>query len=126
MNDSDLYLAGNTIRDHAGANGLGLGVHHAGVAAGFGVLIHPLIHGLTILPDNVFLRNEGGDWVSEPAPAPDGGPDEEGDAEEGPEGEEAGSEEEEGLGEEDSESSGEWETDSGEGAPDSEEGGEGE
>ena len=104
--NSDPFLSGNTIRDHVGA--------------GVGVYVHHTSQGLaTILPDNVFLRNEGGDVVREPAPAPGGGPGEESDGEEGPEGEEASSEEEEG-----SASSEEWETDSDGGAPDSEEGGE--
>ena len=50
--NADPYLSGNTIRDHAG------------VGAGFGVLVHHTSLGLAaILPDNVFLRNEGGDVV---------------------------------------------------------------
>ena len=55
----DPFLSGNTIRDHAGANGRG-------------VLVSRTSHGLaTILPDNVFLRNEGGDVFRQPpAPAP--------------------------------------------------------
>ena len=53
------HLSGNTIRDHAGARGVG-------------VLVQTSSHGLaTILPDNVFLRNEGGDVVREAAPPPD-------------------------------------------------------
>ena len=55
----DPYLAGNTIRDHEGAEGRG-------------VFVRGSSHGLaTILPDNVFLRNEGGDVVREAAPPPD-------------------------------------------------------
>ena len=55
----DPHLSGNTIRDHAGA-------------AGVGVLVCSAAHGLaTILPDNVFLRNAGGDVVRQPAPPPD-------------------------------------------------------
>ena len=54
----DPFLSGNTIRDHAGVHGRGM-------------LVHRTSHGLaTILPDNVFLRNEGGDVVRQPAPAP--------------------------------------------------------
>ena len=52
----DPFLSGNTIRDHAGVFGRG-------------VFVQNTSHGLaTILPDNVFLRNEGGDVVREPAP----------------------------------------------------------
>ena len=54
----DPYLCGNTIRDHAGARGRGVFVHHTS-------------HGCaTVLPDNVFLRNEGGDVVRQPVPVP--------------------------------------------------------
>ena len=54
----DPFLSGNTIRDHAGVNGRGVFVHHTS-------------HGLaTILPDNIFLRNGGGDVMRLPAPAP--------------------------------------------------------
>ena len=52
----DPFLSGNIIRDHAGEDGVG-------------VLVCRSSHGLaTILPDNVFLRNEGGDVVREPPP----------------------------------------------------------
>ena len=55
----DPHLSGNTIRDHAGVNGRGVFVLHSS-------------HGLaTIRPDNVFLRNAGGDVVRETAPPPD-------------------------------------------------------
>ena len=55
----DPHLSGNTIRDHAGVGGIG-------------VLVESSAHGrATILPDNVFLRNAGGDVVREPAPPPD-------------------------------------------------------
>ena len=48
---ADPFLSGNTIRDHAGEDG-------------WGVLVHHTAHGrATILPDNVFLRNEGGDVI---------------------------------------------------------------
>ena len=54
----DPFLSGNTIRDHAGVSGRG-------------VFVDSTSHGLaTILPDNVFLRNGGGDVVRRPAPAP--------------------------------------------------------
>ena len=60
----DPHLSGNTIRDHAGEDGTG-------------VLVGGLAHGrATVLPDNVFLRNEGGDVVREPAPEPPGEEDE--------------------------------------------------
>ena len=52
----DPFLSGNTIRDHAGVDGVG-------------VLVARTSHGLTtIRPDNVFLRNAGGDVVREPMP----------------------------------------------------------
>ena len=54
-NEGDPHLSGNTIRDHAGVNGVGVLVLHTS-------------HGLaTILPDNIFLRNGGGDVVRQPA-----------------------------------------------------------
>ena len=60
----DPFLSGNTIRDHVGVNDVG--VH------GVGVFVHHSSHGLaTVLPDNVFLRNAGGDVVREAAPPPD-------------------------------------------------------
>ena len=47
----DPFLSGNTIRDHAGVDGRG-------------VFVRRTSQGLaTILPDNVFLRNEGGDVI---------------------------------------------------------------
>ena len=59
----DPFLSGNTIRDHAGVDGVGVVVRHTS-------------HGLaTILPDNIFLRNERGDVVREPAPPPPPGED---------------------------------------------------
>ena len=54
----DPFLSDNAIHDHAGVNGRGVVVHHTSLGLA------------TILPDNVFLRNEGGDVVREPAPAP--------------------------------------------------------
>ena len=54
----DPFLSGNTIRDHAGVGSAG-------------VLVSSTSHGLaTILPDNVFLRNVGGDVERAPVPAP--------------------------------------------------------
>ena len=48
---ADPVLAANTIRDHAGTNG-------------FGVVVLTSAHGGgKVLPDNVFLRNAGGDVV---------------------------------------------------------------
>ena len=50
----DPHISGNTIRDHAGVTGVG-------------VVVHGSAHGrATILPDNVFLRNDGGDVVRDP------------------------------------------------------------
>ena len=55
----DPFLSGNIIRDNGGVDGQG-------------VLVRQTSHGLaTILPDNVFLRNAGGDVVRQPAPPPD-------------------------------------------------------
>ena len=54
----DPFLSGNTIRDHAGADGMGVVVYRTSLGLA------------TILPDNVFLRNEGGNVVRQPAPAP--------------------------------------------------------
>ena len=52
----DPHLSTNIIRDHGGAGGVG-------------VLVRSTDHGrATILPDNVFLRNAGGDVVREPMP----------------------------------------------------------
>ena len=60
ISGGDPFLSGNTIRDHAGVHGRG-------------VLVHPTSYGLaTILPDNVFLRNGGGDVVREPPEEDDG------------------------------------------------------
>ena len=56
----DPFLSGNIIRDHTGAHDRGRGV----------IVRHTSLGLATILPDNVFLRNEGGDVVREPAPAP--------------------------------------------------------
>ena len=62
-NGGDPFLSGNIIRDHAGMDGVGV--------LGVGVLVQQTSHGLaTILPDNVFLRNTGGDVVRAPAPLP--------------------------------------------------------
>ena len=55
----DPHLSGNTIRDHEGEEGIGVFV---------GSTAHSRA---TILPDNVFLRNEGGDVEREAAPPPD-------------------------------------------------------
>ena len=57
INDGgDPFLSRNIIRDHAGQ----------------GVLVEHTSNGLAnILPDNVFLRNVGGDVVREQAPLPE-------------------------------------------------------
>ena len=55
----DPHISGNTIRDHSGVHALGVIVDHTSLGLA------------TILPDNVFLRNEGGDVFRQPpAPAP--------------------------------------------------------
>ena len=54
----DPHISGNTIRDHSGVHALGVIVDHTSLGLA------------TILPDNVFLRNGGGDVLRLPAPAP--------------------------------------------------------
>ena len=55
--DGDPYLSGNTIRNHGGVGAPGRGVFVRRTSFGFA----------RILPDNIFLQNEGGDVVREPA-----------------------------------------------------------